>query len=135
MVALAAVTYVALALQYSASSPLLGLRPDEQWHLGYVEYVQKHRALPVVDLGKRGLEGRPRWEPEGIQPPPSYWLVTLIAPDANLDDIDQLYTPNPHLRPFLTIWPQQQFAQWRSGSWPGSSGALFRSGGRGCLAS
>ena len=90
------IAYVVLALQYNASAPLLGLRPDEQWHLAYVEYLQEHRALPVVDVKKRGLAGPARGEREGIQPPLYYSLVALITPDANLDDIDQLYTMNPH---------------------------------------
>jgi 4-amino-4-deoxy-L-arabinose transferase-like glycosyltransferase len=89
--------YVALALQYNATSPLLGLRPDEQWHLAYVEYLQKHGALPVVDVEEKGGLARPvRGEREGIQPPLYYSLVALVTPDANLDDIDQLYTVNPY---------------------------------------
>jgi 4-amino-4-deoxy-L-arabinose transferase-like glycosyltransferase len=90
------VAYIVLALQYDASAPVLGLKPDEQWHLAYVEYVQKHRALPVVDLQESGKVGRSRWEPEGHQPPLYYALVALLTPDANLADIDRLYTPNPY---------------------------------------
>ena len=96
------IAYVVLALQYNVSAPLLGVRSDEHWHLSYVEYVQRHGALPVFDLQKAGLEGRARWEPEAIQPPLYYWLVAVTTSGANLDDIDRLYTPNPH---FLgTAW-------------------------------
>lgn len=87
--------YIALALLYEATAPLLGVRPDEQWHLGYVEYVKKHRALPVIDVGS-ALEGQTRWEAEGLQPPLYYVLVAVAIPGDSLEEIEGLYTPNPY---------------------------------------
>jgi 4-amino-4-deoxy-L-arabinose transferase-like glycosyltransferase len=87
--------YLALGWAYTTQSPLVN-RPDEAWHLAYIEYFKQHGTLPVMRLQRMPNAQRARWEPEAHQPPLYYGLVTLLTFNNRMDDADDLYHPNPH---------------------------------------
>jgi hypothetical protein len=58
--------YLLLGWAYATQSPLLS-RPDEPFHLAYVEYLKQQSALPTL----------------------YYWLVALLTFNAAMDDADQ----------------------------------------------
>jgi 4-amino-4-deoxy-L-arabinose transferase-like glycosyltransferase len=84
-----------LGLAYATQSPLL-TRPDEPFHLTYVEYLKQHGTLPIMRQQRMAIHERARWEPEAHQPPLYYGLVALLTLGNTMDDADQLYLPNPH---------------------------------------
>lgn len=92
------VLYLLLGYFYLVKSPF-SVKPDEAWHLGYVEHLKRNRSLPVVRLERMGIGERERFEPEGHQPPLYYALVALLSLKDDMSDAEKLYRPNPY---FLT---------------------------------
>ncbi|MFN8483749.1 MAG: glycosyltransferase family 39 protein [Anaerolineae bacterium] len=76
-------------------SPIF-IKPDEAWHMGYVEYLRANGGLPRVRLTLPNGEARGRAEPEGHQPPLYYAAVALATLPIDLADSDNLYRRNPH---------------------------------------
>ncbi len=76
-------------------SPIF-IKPDESWHMGYVEYLRRNGGLPSVRLNLPDGAARTRAEPEGHQPPLYYAAVALATWPIDLADIDNMYRRNPH---------------------------------------
>ena len=89
------ILYLLLGYFYLVKSPFSS-KPDEGWHLGYVEHLKRNRSLPVVRLERMGIGERERFEPEGHQPPFYYALVALLSWKDDMSDAEKLYRPNPH---------------------------------------
>lgn len=93
--ALIMMAYLLLGAFYVIQSPLV-IKPDELWHLAYVEYLKQHGQWPVMRLVNMPPIQRERWEPEAHQPPLYYALVAALTLAHPMDDAAQLYQRNPH---------------------------------------
>ena len=84
------VPYVIVGVIYSLATPVLEAS-DEFKHYPYVQYVQTHRDLPVIDpKACREMPSECPWLQDGGQPPTYYilmavatsWIDTSDLPDA-----------------------------------------------------
>ncbi|MFN8497470.1 MAG: glycosyltransferase family 39 protein [Anaerolineae bacterium] len=87
--------FLLLGALHALWSPIF-IKPDEAWHMGYVEYLRRDGGLPSVRLNLPSGETRGRAEPEGHQPPLYYAAVALATLPIDLSDSDNLYRRNPH---------------------------------------
>ncbi|MFN8496990.1 MAG: glycosyltransferase family 39 protein [Anaerolineae bacterium] len=113
--------YLALGWMY-ASQPPFFVKPDEGFHLAYVEYVKQTGQLPVMDISRGGQEGREPWEAEAHQPPLYYLLVAILTPSHAADNDGAIYEDNPH---FLTTVEGNRNA---AVAGPGASPTMYYAG-------
>lgn len=81
--------YLALALVFAHATPPLEAS-DEARHLGYVVFLARHGALPVVDAARPGLAGH-----EALQPPLYYAASAALVGARRLRDAERFYAPMP----------------------------------------
>ena len=82
--------YLGLGVLYMLATPPLEAS-DEYKHYPVVQYIQTHRALPVLDPKNPG-----RWLQEAAQPPLYYLLMAAVTAPIDTGDLEELHQVNPH---------------------------------------
>jgi len=85
------VSYLALGGIYLVATPLFEAS-DELWHMGMVNHLADHHALPVQDPNLPT-----DYEQEGSQPPLYYWLSAQLVRALDRSDFHAVTQPNPHV--------------------------------------
>ena len=88
----ALVAYVALAVVYSAVTPIFE-PPDEVYHFPLIDHLARTGALPVQDPDDVGP-----WEQEGSQPPLYYLLSAPLVLPLDRGDLTTRLARNPHAK-------------------------------------
>ena len=83
-------TYLILAINYALATPPLEAS-DEYKHYPFVQYVQTHWSLPVLDSDNPG-----KWLQEAAQPPLYYVLMAAVTSGIDTSDLDEVHQVNPH---------------------------------------
>ena len=83
-------TYLALAIIYALSTPPLEAS-DEFKHYPFVQHVQTHWSLPVLNPEEPG-----KWLQEAAQPPLYYFLMAAVTASIDASDLAEAHQVNPH---------------------------------------
>lgn len=88
--------FVLLGVIYSLATPVLEAS-DEFKHYPYVQYVQNHHELPVLDpdLCRKSPDACP-WLQDGGQPPAYYALMAVATSWIDTSDLSSLLWKNKH---------------------------------------
>jgi len=89
--------FIVLGVVYSLVTPILEAS-DEFKHYPYVQYVQTHHALPVLDpdVCTWPPPDDCPWLQEGGQPPAYYVLMAVLTSWIDTSDLDDVRWMNPH---------------------------------------
>jgi hypothetical protein len=88
--------FVILGIIYTLATPVLEAS-DEFKHYPYVQYVQNHRELPVLDpeVCRESLDACP-WLQDGGQPPAYYAIMAAATSWIDTSDLSELLWRNKH---------------------------------------
>ena len=88
--------FVALGIAYALATPIMEAS-DEFKHYPYVQYVQTHRELPVLDpeVCRESPDACP-WLQDGGQPPAYYAIMAAATSWIDTSDLPELLWRNKH---------------------------------------
>ena len=89
--------FIVLGIVYSLATPILEAS-DEFKHYPYIQYVQTHHALPVLDpdVCTWPPPDDCPWLQDGGQPPAYYVLMAALTSWIDTSDLDDVRWMNPH---------------------------------------
>ena len=95
-VAIIVCLFVALGIAYVLATPILEAS-DEFKHYPYIQYVQTHRELPVLDpeVCRESVDACP-WLQDGGQPPAYYAIMAAATSWIDTSDLSEVLWRNKH---------------------------------------